>query len=607
MVDNRESDTAGRDLATPIKAQLQALVNDDISGQSVRNALVAKVNTDRRNMLADTWDYVWSASSHLAPYSGSVFTKPIPIAGKGPFTINHLLTEKNDKFIDLSTTGRIQFQALLDKAITPDQVGSALNTANIANNEKLDDLWTALQHETNLGGYTGFNPGDNDFPIDGDPYRIHLLINNIQENIAGRALTPEQGKDQLQALVNSRITAPQVSSALDTANTANNDKLDALWSGLKTALADYAGYIPTSPIDISDKQYTINLLITNKELPSTDGKDLNTAQGKTQLQALVNGGITDANVVRTALDDANNTKLDTLWTELKANSGLGNYTGFNPGDNDFPIANNPYRIHLLITNKELGTAGNALTTQQGKDQLQALVNAGVSASQVRSALNTANDGALVSLWTTLKTALADYAGYIPTSPIDIGDKQYTINLLITNKELDVVGNSLTPEQGKDQLQKLVNGGITDANAVRTALNTANNQKLDDLWTEILALFKRREYDPETDVLIVKDKTYTFKILPFLTQERLSQKDSGSALEDDAKTELQALVNDGITVQDIETYWNSVQKQKTNEKKQADTKEKSDQSLAIGLGTAGGVVALAGAGGFAYWFLKIRKS
>ena len=37
------------------------------------------------------------------------------------------------------------------------------------------------------------------------------------------------------------------------------------------------------------------------------------------------------------------------------------------------------------------------------------------------------------------------------------------------------------------------------------------------------------------------------------------------------------------------------------------KTSKNQDLAIGLGTAGGVVALAGVGGFAYWFLKIRKS
>ena len=41
---------------------------------------------------------------------------------------------------------------------------------------------------------------------------------------------------------------------------------------------------------------------------------------------------------------------------------------------------------------------------------------------------------------------------------------------------------------------------------------------------------------------------------------------------------------------------------------SDIKESpKNQNLAIGLGTAGGIVALAGVGGFAYWFLKIRKS
>ena len=386
----------------------------------------------------------------------------------------------------------------------------------------------------------------------------------------------------------------------------NNQLLDNKWNTLKNNFADYADFQSDS-VEIGSTTYTLTDLWAKSADSSNPAGSTFADDAKEQLQDLVDNSI-GWTTIKNELDEANDNKLDNLWNTLKLDTNLGGYTGFNPGDNDFTIRSNPYRIHLLIRNKGVATAGRSLDAPI-KTQLQALVNNGVTASQVRSALdtaNTANNTALNNLWTALKldTNLGGYTGFNPgDNDFTIGNNPYRIHLLITNKELETAGSALTLAQGKTQLQALVNASVT-ASQVRAALNTANNEKLDDLWTAILALFKRREYDPETDVLIVKDKTYAFKILPFLTQERLSQKDSGSTLEDDAKKELQALVNDGITVQDIETYWNSVQKQKANEKKQEETKNKN---LAIGLGTAGGVVALAGAGGFAYWFLKIRKS
>ena len=330
---------------------------------------------------------------------------------------------------------------------------------------------------------------------------------------------------QHQALYDAGVDFSEFRYAFVAANTANNTALDTLWSRLKTALADYSGHTFTTPITIGDKQYTINLLITNKGLSSTDGKNLNTAQGKDQLQALVNGGVTDANAVRTALNNAdNNRNLDTLWNALKLDTNLGGYSGYNPGDNDFTIEGNPYRIHLLITS-------------------------------------------------------------------------------VRDSDLDsTAGSDLTDAQGKAQLQKLVNRGIT-ATQVRTALDTANNQKLNNLWTEILDLFNKRGGSFAGNQITIKDNSYPFKEIAYAASVILPNNPSGSSLAADIKIELQTLVNAGVSIKDIETYLDSLKKQAEEAKEEKSTK---NQTLAIGLGTAGGVVALAGAGGFAYWFLKIRK-
>ena len=94
--------------------------------------------------------------------------------------------------------------------------------------------------------------------------------------------------------------------------------------------------------------------------------------------------------------------------------------------------------------------------------------------------------------------------------------------------------------------------------------------------------------------LIKEIAYAASVI-------LPNNPSGSSLVTDAKIELQKLVNGGASIKDIETYLDSL-KRETEEEKST-----KNQNLAIGLGTVGGVVVLAGAGGFAYWFLKIRKS
>ena len=602
LIDHKADRLSGSTLTSAKgQGQLQALVNGGVAAADVRSALNAK-NTANNTALDTLWSRLKTA---LADYAGHTFTTPIDISGSD-YTINLLITNKGlDSTAGTALTdaqGQKQLQKLVNGGITDaNAVRTALNTAN--NNRNLDNLWTALK--TALAGYTGYNFEDVDVEVSGTNYRLNLLIDHKADPLSGSTLTPEKGKVQLQALVDGGVVAADVRTALNAKNTANNTALDTLWSRLKTALADYAGHTFTTPIDINGSDYTINLLITNKADPLS-GSTLTSAKGQGQLQKLVNGGITDATAVRTALNTANNNRnLDNLWTTLK--TALAGYTGYNFEDVDVEVSGNNYKLNLLIDNKADPLSGSTLTNAKGQAQLQALVDGGVAAADVRSALNaknTANNTALDTLWSRLKTALADYAGHTFTTPIDISGSDYTINLLITNKRLATAGHSLA-DPIKAQLQNLVNGGITDAAAVRTALDTANNnKKLDDLWTDILDLFNRRGGSFAGNQIIIKGNSYPFKEIAYAASVILPNNPSGSSLTTDIKIELQTLVNAGITAKDIETYLDSLKKQAEETKEEESTK---NQYLAIGLGIAGGVLALAGVGGFAYWFLKIRKS
>ena len=290
-----------------------------------------------------------------------------------------------------------------------------------------------------------------------------------------------------------------------------------LLTPLKTALDRIVSLNSTiTQLTIKGKPYDLNYLIAAKDQIFEDDFATKHQQAFAQAKALVDDQIT-SNQIKTEFDKLNNNKLDTLWNALKLDTNLGGYTGFNPGDTDFTIRNNPYRINLLIRNKGVATTGRNLIPEQGKDQLQALVNARITASQVRSTLDVANNDKLDALWTELQPKLEKYA--------DLSSYQITI-------------------------------GSGD---------NAKVYSLDQLFQD-------------------REETTGFN-LP------------------NGKSQLQTLVNDGVSVQQITTPLDNLVAKA--EKDEAESKKK--QNLAIGLGTAGSVVALAGAGGFAYWFLKIRKS
>ena len=198
----------------------------------------------------------------------------------------------------------------------------------------------------------------------------------------------------------------------------------------------------------------------------------------------------------------------------------------------------------------------------------------------------------IQFWQILRPQLNSYVGYQSKS-IKIDQKTYLIDRLFEEK------NNVTPFKElnftfQQQVYNLILDNITPQKVIIN-LQQTNDRVLDIYWTN----FKKRfsfYANYQLSSFLIDDKTY--KVNHLWTY--INKNSTISDLPTNAKTQLQTLFDDSVIAKDVETYLNSLEKP-------AETKKSTNQNLAIGLGTAGGVVVLAGVGGFAYWFLKIRKS
>ena len=119
------------------------------------------------------------------------------------------------------------------------------------------------------------------------------------------------------------------------------------------------------------------------------------------------------------------------------------------------------------------------------------------------------------------------------------------------------------------------------------------------YKEILPFLTKLATDQKRTSLQIKDQNYSFASLIADAKKQFAD------FAKDSLDELQKLIEGKIIVSQLKTtYQESLSSPSTENK--SPTQESTNQNLVIGLGTAGGVVALAGAGGFAYWFVKIRK-
>ena len=210
------------------------------------------------------------------------------------------------------------------------------------------------------------------------------------------------------------------------------------------------------------------------------------------------------------------------------------------------------------------------------------------------------DNTKIQLLTRLQLSLETLQKVDPkTTQLPINEKKYTIDQLLqaTNQLLN---DPLDPKVIA-QIKALFSNSI-----YATDITKATNQL--KKYGEIIDFLNQLKTDQKLTSLKINDQDYSF------TSLLADAKKEFIDFSQDSFTELQNLVDQDISLEKLETaYQESLSSSQTQEPSEStpetksSSKKSTNQNLAIGLGTAGGVVALAGAGGFAYWFVKIRKS
>ena len=195
-----------------------------------------------------------------------------------------------------------------------------------------------------------------------------------------------------------------------------------------------------------------------------------------------------------------------------------------------------------------------------------------------------------NLLTELKTALETLQKVDATiTRLPINGSKYIINQLLQAKN-QLLNDPLDPKVIV-QIKALFSDSIYGKDVTKST-------KQLEKYKEIVPFLTKLATDQKLASLQIKDQNYSFTSL--ITDVKKQFADFAK----DSLDKLQKLVEDKITLSQLETaYQESLRSSATK----SSTKKSTNKKLAIGLGTAGGVVALAGVGGFAYWFLKIRKS
>ena len=290
------------------------------------------------------------------------------------------------------------------------------------------------------------------------------------------------------------------------------------------------------------------------------------------------------------------TALDLLWSGIKDELKKPEYAYLSK--TPIGIDRKDYNLESLFVaakdDVQYAKEGSELPAQ-AKDKLQELVDDVVIPQKLKDALDAKNNENLDAFWSEIKSELKkpDY-GYLVKTPILVKGNNYNLEPLFVaaKNKYRVLGSQLS-DPAKNKLQSLVSADVQHQ-IFKTSLVTINNQKLDNFWTQLKKILNQPEFSKRKDTSIkIKNKSYDLKLLFAAAKEKGDVK--GSALPLDTKLQLQELLNDQVTSKIVENQllaFNQVEKEKEN--------------LVIGLATGGGVLFLAGVGGFLYWFFKIRK-
>ena len=185
---------------------------------------------------------------------------------------------------DLDLATKMQLQDLVNAGIDHQAFKNSLATANIQNNQKLDNFWEELK-KTKYAYLARLPVKIN---INNKSYDLAKIFSTITQFNGKGSQLPLEPKTELQNLINAGITPQQLGDVLKQMLVS----LDNFWTQLKKILnqPEFSKWKDTS-IKIKNKSYDLKLLFTAKEKGDVKGSAL-PLDAKLQLQELLNDQVT---------------------------------------------------------------------------------------------------------------------------------------------------------------------------------------------------------------------------------------------------------------------------------------------------------------------------
>ena len=491
--------------------------------------------------------------------------------------------------------------------------GSASTNLAAEKKVKIDQLWSEIKDEIKKPENYFLTKIPVEIPIqNGKLYNLGPLYKAAQNELAipGSNLTTEGAREKLLELVDAGVDSAKVDSMFFYEETIGfYSVLGSLWdfSFIQELLKPKYAHLAKTLISIKkgEKVYKVSLeplFLAARNQGDKAWYELPTAAKDLLIRLADQVGNVDLSPALAK------TALDLLWSEIKSELKTKYaYLSKAPiGIDEIDYDLTPL-LNAAKDDVEYAKKGSELPAQ-AKNKLQELVDDVVIPQKFKDALDAKNNEKLDAFWSEIKSELKkpEYAHLSKTQILVKGNNYNLEPLFVAVKnEYRVLGSQLS-DSAKNKLQSLVSADVQHQifKTSLTKANIQNNQKLDNLWTQLKKILNQPEFDKWKDTSIkIKNKSYDLKLLFVAAKEKADVK--GSALSLDAKLQLQELLNDQVNSKMIENQLLALDQTEAEKNKQAKEKQQS-QDLTIGLVTGGGVLVAAGLGGFLYWFFKIRK-
>ena len=272
----------GSELPAPAKNKLQELVDAVVIPQKFKDALDVKNN--------EKLDAFWSEikSELKKPEYAHLSRTPILVNGNNYNLELLFVAVKNEYRVlgsQLSDPAKNKLQSLVSADVQHQIFKNSLATANIQNNQKLDNFWEELKKTK----YANLARLPIKININNKSYDLVKIFSTITQFNGKGSKLPLEPRKELQNLINAGITPQQLGDVLKQMLVS----LDNLWTQLKKILnqPEFSKWKDTS-IKIKNKSYDLKLLFAAaKEKADVKGSVL-PLDTKLKLQELVNDQVT---------------------------------------------------------------------------------------------------------------------------------------------------------------------------------------------------------------------------------------------------------------------------------------------------------------------------